>query len=155
MEFLDFNNSAAINEYEAFVQKMGGSFMQSTAWCGVKPDWLHEAVIVRDSKGAIIGTMLVLIKRFPMPFRPFLYAPRGPVWDFRDIQVLNTLLFGVQRLAKKYNAYSFKMDPLILETDNDKILMLQNAGLCHTPFQDDARVIQSRNNYILESEGRN
>ena len=54
----------------------------------MKPDWLHEAVISRDSAGKIAGSMLVLIKRFPPPMKSFLYSPRGPVWDYRNMDVL-------------------------------------------------------------------
>ena len=32
MEFLDFTNYDAVEEYEAFVQSRGGSFMQSVRW---------------------------------------------------------------------------------------------------------------------------
>ena len=67
MEFLDFTDAGAVAEYERFIQDSKGSFMQSVLWCAVKPDWLHEAVISRDSAGKIAGSMLVLIKRFPPP----------------------------------------------------------------------------------------
>lgn len=154
MEFLDFTNETATAEYEQFVSKNRGSFMQSLRWCGVKPDWLHEAVVSRDSEGKIAGTMLVLIKKFPPPLKPFLYAPRGPVWDFEDAGVLRDLLIGVWQLSQKYNAYSFKMDPLVEEMDSKKIFTLRSAGLTYQPWQEDAQTIQSRNNYILELQGR-
>lgn len=154
MEFLDFENPQAVAEYEAFVEKSGGSFMQSVRWCGVKPDWRHEAVIVRDSAGGILGSMLVLVKKFSFPLKAFLYSPRGPVWDYQNPEVLRELLLGVWQLSRKYHAYSFKMDPLIEETDSRKIFALRAAGLSFQPWQPDEKTIQSRNNYILELRGR-
>lgn len=154
MEFLDFSNRKAVEEYEAFVENRGGSFMQSVRWCGVKRDWLHEAVISRDSRGEIQGSMLVLVKKFPAPLKAFLYAPRGPVCDVEDGAVLQELLLGAWQLSRKYNAYSFKMDPLIEETDSTGIFSLRAAGLSYRPWQKDEEVIQSRNNYILELGGR-
>lgn len=154
MEFLDFSNPTAVEEYENFVASMGASFMQSVRWCRVKRDWLHEAVIVRNRQGRILGTMLVLVKKFPGPFRSFLYAPRGPVCDYQDIEVLTELMMGVKALSQKYRAYSFKADPLIEETDSSRIFALRAAGLSFQPGMPDERTIQSRNNYILELGGR-
>ena len=155
MEFLDFTDAGAVVEYERFIQDSKGSFMQSVLWCAVKPDWLHEAVISRDSAGKIAGSMLVLIKRFPPPMKSFLYSPRGPVWDYRNMDVLWDLLRGVWQLSRNYHAYALKADPLIEETDSDRIFALRSAGFTYQPFQEDAQVIQSRNNYLLELRGRN
>lgn len=155
MEFLDFENAAAVAEYETFVKSRGGSFMQSVRWGGVKPGWLHHAVISRDGDGRIQGSMLVLVKRFPWPLKAFLYSPRGPVWDYQDPFVLQDLLVGVRQLADRYHAYSFKMDPLVEETDSSRIFALRAAGFSYVPWQTDEQVIQSRNNYILELGGRN
>lgn len=155
MEFLDFANAGAVAEYEAFVKSMSGSFMQSVRWCGVKPDWLHEAVISRNGSGEIRGTMLVLVKKFPQPLKSFLYSPRGPVWDYRDGEAIQDLLLGVWQLSRKHHAYFFKADPLVEETDSSKIFALRAAGFSFRPWQPDERTIQSRNNYILELGGRN
>lgn len=154
MEFLNFEDPRAVEEYEAFVESRNGSFMQSVRWCGVKPDWLHEAVLSRDEAGNLRGSLLVLVKRFPTPLRSFLYAPRGPVCSLSDTETLTDLLRGVQALAKKHHAYSFKMDPLVEETDSGTVFALRAAGLSHRSHQPDERVIQSRNNYILELGGR-
>lgn len=154
MEFLDFTNLAAVREYEAFVQGAGGSFMQSARWCGVKRGWGHEAVLSRDGAGRLRASCLVLVKRFPPPFKPFLYAPRGPVWDYQDPAAFRDLLRGLEELAKKYHAYSCKLDPLIEESDSEKIYTLRGMGLNFTPWQPDDLTIQCRSNYILELGGR-
>ena len=43
MEYLDFNNRAAVEEYEAFLSSRSAHFLQSTLWAGVKHRWRHEA----------------------------------------------------------------------------------------------------------------
>lgn len=154
MEFLDFTNLTAVQEYEAFVESRGGSFMQSVRWCGVKRGWRHEAVISRDGQGKIRASCLVLIKKFLPPFKSFLYAPRGPVWDYQDHDAFSDLLLGLEELSQKYHAYSCKMDPLVEETDSEKIYALRAAGLSFVPWQPDDLNIQCRNNYILELQGR-
>lgn len=154
MEFLNFMNLDAVHEYEDFVQSRGGSFTQSVRWCGVKRDWLHEAVISRDGQGKIRASALVLVKRFPLPFKSFLYTPRGPVWDGRDSSALLDIIQGLEELAKKYHAYSCKLDPPIEETDNQAIFALEEAGLSFCPWVPDDLNIQCRNNYILELQGR-
>lgn len=154
MEFLDFTNYAAVREYEAFVQSRGGSFTQSVRWCGVKRGWYHEAVISRDGQGHIRASALVLIKKFPPPFKSFLYSPRGPIWDYRDQGALRDLLRGLGELAKKYHAYSCKLDPMVEESESEKIYALRSAGLGFVPWQEDDETIQCRSNYILELQGR-
>lgn len=154
MEFLDFSNFTAVQEYEAFVESHHGSFTQSIRWCGVKRDWFHEAIISRDRTGKIRASALVLIKKFPMPFKSFLYCPRGPVWDFQDQEAFEELLEGLEALSRKYHAFSCKMDPMVEEGESDKIFALRAAGLNFTPWQPDDLNIQCRNNYILELNGR-
>lgn len=154
MEFLDFTNPAAVAEYEAFVQASGGSFMQSARWCGVKRGWLHEAVVSRDGQGHIRAACLVLIKKFLPPFKSFLYAPRGPVWDFHDQNALRDLLSGLEALAKKHRAYSCKLDPPVEDWNAEAIHFLRAAGLGFVPWQEEDATIQCRSSYLLDLRGK-
>ncbi|WP_322173107.1 lipid II:glycine glycyltransferase FemX [Acutalibacter caecimuris] len=154
MEFLDFTNLTAVYEYERFVESHGGNFTQSVRWCGVKRGWYHEAIISRDGRGEIQGTALVLVKKFPPPFKSFLYAPRGPVCDYSDPYVLQDILAGLEELAKKYHAYSCKLDPMVEESESGKVFAMRRAGLQFIPWQPDDLTIQCRSNYILELGGR-
>ena len=154
MEFLDFDNVAAVREDEAFLMERGADFLQSTLWAGVKHRWKHQAIISRDGEGSIRATALVLIKRFPPPFKPFLYCPRGPVCDPTDHESLKDLLQGLEELAHRYHAYTCKLDPPIDETDSRAVYALRAAGLGFTPWQPDDVTIQCRNNYVLDIDGR-
>ena len=115
MEFLNFADQAAVREYEDFVESRGGSYLQSAHWCGVKQNWRHEAVLSRDSQGRLRATALVLVKKFPPPLRPFLYCPRGPVWDYVNVAAFEDLMEGLEELSRKYRAYYCKMDPQVEE----------------------------------------
>ena len=107
-------------EYEEFVSgHPRGEFMQSTRWQEVKSNWKWEAVVSRDGEGRIVGACGVLIQKMPLFGTTFLYAPRGPVCDIHDQQVLADLKAGVDQLAKTYNAHLFKMDPDVAADDQE------------------------------------
>jgi peptidoglycan pentaglycine glycine transferase (the first glycine) len=105
-------------EYKSFIESHDkGHFMQGYEWAKVKSEWKWEAIIERDSNGKIIGGLSVLIR--PVPFLPFtlMYAPRGPVCDIQDQNVLSALFDGIRLLAKKHKAYQFKIDPDVLSSN--------------------------------------
>lgn len=154
MEFLNFADQAAVREYEDFVESRGGSYLQSAHWCGVKQNWRHEAVLSRDSQGRLRATALVLVKKFPPPLRPFLYCPRGPVWDYVNVAAFEDLMEGLEELSRKYRAYYCKMDPQVEESEDKKVHALRAAGLSFVPWRQDDLGIQCRSNYILELQGR-
>lgn len=154
MEFLNFADKEAVREYEDFVESRGGSYPQSARWCAVKEGWRHEAVLSRDSQGRLRATALVLIKKFPPPFKSFLYCPRGPVWDYQDVAAFEDLMQGLEELSKKHRAYLCKLDPRVEESETQKIHALRAAGLSFVPWRQDDWGIQCRSNYILELKGR-
>jgi len=78
-----------------------------------------------------------------------MYACRGPVCDYTDKAVVMDLLEGIKQLAKKYKAYTFIMDPLVMVDDAQTIAFFKDCGLKiteHAPFHD---TIQPRYNYML------
>ena len=89
------NSNVCVNkmEYEAFVEghKQGG-FLQSMCWSLVKEGWGCEPVVIRDEKGDIKASVMVLIKSIPFLNITYMYAPRGPVCDFSDEATLKELL---------------------------------------------------------------
>lgn len=144
------------NEYENWnnTHRQGG-FMQSLRWAGVKKDgWGSSLILSRDSEGAIRGSMLVLIKKVPIFGWALLYAPRGPVCDPYDRETLEDLMTGVDLLKKKHRAYMFRMDPYVLASDDRYIAMAREMGFEFTPDMGDFTTIQTRNNYMLNIEGK-
>lgn len=156
MEILDKKNSALCEEYESFAKNhRNGVFMQSLKWPAVKDNWGWEAVISRDENDEIKGTCLVLIKKIPFLGCTFLYAPHGPVCDYRDEGTLNDLLDGVKALAKKHKSYEFMWDPCFEEKETDITELMRKMGFSHIDDAPELSTIQARNNYMLRNiEGK-
>lgn len=142
-------------EYEAFVSHHPqGGFTQSVNWQKVKNNWGYEAVVSRGADGGIIGAVGVLIQKVPVMGTAFLYAPRGPVCDLHDREVLADLKAGVDVLAKRYNAHEFKMDPDVLMSNTDFIALAKSMGFTQNYGPDGFEGIQARFNYRLYLNGR-
>lgn len=145
-----------INNYEQFCESSGyGNFMQSARWSGVKENWIAEYIIANDDKGNTVGVMLVLIKKIPFINTAMLYAPRGPVCDMYNKEVLEAIFTQVKQIAKKYHAYTIKIDPLIDENDKVAIENLKRLGFVHHPEKVGYDNIQCRENYVIDIDGRN
>ena len=145
MEILDKRNYF---EYEQFASGHAFSFMQSVNWTKVKTEWQHEVIVTRDDNGKICGGMLVLIREI-FPKVVLLYSPRGPVGDIHDKALWEELLKGVKILADRYDAFMFKVDPLVHEDDEEFISMAYSFGFTHLPKAREYDTIQRRYNYVL------
>lgn len=119
-------------EFDAFVRSHEhGCFMQSPAWAKVKTEWKHEIVVLRNEAGAIRAGMSILIR--PIGPVSMMYAPRGPVCDYDDAETLKALLAGAKAVAKKYRAYVLRMDPYVLESEQETIDKWVAAGCSFEP----------------------
>ena len=136
------------SEVETFVSNHpNGSFMQSPSWAKVKPNWKQEIVVVRDEQGSIKASMSILI--MPMGPSALMYAPRGPVCDYNDIETLKNIISGAKEVGKKHHAHILKLDPYILEGDEEHIENLKSIGLDFTANAAFKDTIQPRYNYML------
>ncbi len=124
--------SMSLENFEKFCDK-NGNFMQSVNWAKVKNSWNAEYIEVCDKNGNIEGTMLVLVKKIPFLKTAMLYAPRGPVCDMHNKGVLERIFEKLCEIAKKYNAYLLKIDPLIDERDIFAISNLKSLGFEYHP----------------------
>ncbi len=142
-------------EYEDFVSHHPrGEFTQSVHWQEVKSNWQFEAVVSRDGEGKIVGACGVLIQRMPLFGTSFLYSPRGPVCDLKDLAVLRDLKAGVDALAKIYHAHTFKIDPDVPAGDTFFIKVMEDMGFKRFYGPDGFETIQARFNYRLPLAGR-
>lgn len=142
-------------EFEQFVQRHpAGGITQSVRWHAVKSGWKHEVVVSRDENGEIAGAASVLVQKVPFFRTHLLYSPRGPVCNFYDRAVLADLKAGVDTLAKKYRAYTWKIDPEVLEEDEAFAQIMQEMGFACYKGADGFETIQARFNYRLYIEGR-
>lgn len=142
-------------EYERFVQgHPAGGVTQSVKWHEVKNNWGHEVVVSRNAEGEIIGGVSLLVQKVPVLNTCLLYSPRGPVCDYHDAAVLRDLKAGIDQLAAKYRAYSYKMDPDIPDSDNRFAEIASGMGFRRFRGGDGFETIQARFNYRLYLEGR-
>ena len=138
-KYTEFDNFCSLHPH--------GAFQQSPRWAGVKTEWTSEIVVSRNIQGEIIGGIFVLIRK--MGSKSLMYACRGPVCDYGDKSVINDLIRGVKELAKKYHAYKFVMDPLIMVDDEETIQRFVQCGFDITPHAEFHATIQPRFNYML------
>lgn len=138
-------------EYEDFVlHHKNGSFMQSVHWAELKRNWGQAVLVSRGEDGKIRGGMTILTQELQGYGKNFLYAPRGPVMDFLDEEAFADLVEGLHELAKRLNAFHFKMDPMVLSTDEAFIDMAKGYGFSYDPEAGDGNTIQMRANYMID-----
>ncbi|MFT3952683.1 MAG: peptidoglycan bridge formation glycyltransferase FemA/FemB family protein [Oscillospiraceae bacterium] len=155
MATVDFSNPVQCVEYEAFVAAhANGCFMQSLKWARVKPDWGHEAVLVRNAAGVPVAAALILIKKVPLLKTCLFYLPHGPVWDYGDAAAFNAVIAEVRKLARSYHAYRCILDPFITEGDTAVIDAVRAAGFSFKADAAELTTVQPRNNYMLFLRGR-
>ncbi len=139
--------------YEDFIKSSPKChFMQSDAWARVKDNWIHErAVVERD--GDVRGYMSILIRKMPLG-GALMYSPRGPVCDVHDRDTLKALMDEAERIAKKYNAYAFKLDPDVPSSDTAFAESMQSLGFKLNDTGKDFEGIQPRYVFRLHIEGK-
>ena len=103
------------DEYDRFVSgHPKGHILQSREWGEVKRSmgWVPLPVALYED-GRIRGAILVLKRRLPLPGmnKSIFYAPRGPVADIDDHDLLDRLFEGVRSLARAHGAIFLKIDP--------------------------------------------
>lgn len=152
---VEFVTKETLEEYEAFVSAHPkGHFLQSHAWSKQKPEWTWEGIIVRDEDGNIRGAMSVLIRRAPSLPYSIMYAARAPVCDIHDRETLSELLEGAKKLAAKYRAYVFKLDPDVPLSDTEFAGIMTELGFRHRDTGKNFSGIQPRFVFRLDVEGR-
>ena len=105
------------------------NFLQSPEWAKVKTEWENEFIIVKDNDGNIKGTMSILLRKVPIFKRYIMYAPRGFVCDPHDKETLQKLFEEAKKIAKKYKAFIFKLDPDISIEDTNFAQIVQELGI--------------------------
>lgn len=127
------------------------SITQDPNWAHVKDDWGNEQVYV-ERDGEIVAAMSLLIKKVPGGYS-LLYAPRGPICDLHDQQLVEELLAEAEILVKKYKAFAIKMDPEQLYSKELDVLY-RNAGyIVRNEGAGKEDLIQPRYNMIVKLTG--
>lgn len=104
------NNEEDLKRYNDFVRNSQYARpMQDTNWSKIKSNWTHDYVYLEENKQIIAAMSVIGIKN--TNGKHFLYAPRGPVCDFRDTKIVESLIKEAEPLKDKYDAFLLRMDP--------------------------------------------
>lgn len=127
MPILNKDDKKEIEKYNEYLNSSEYTRLtQALEWGKVKSNWKHEVVYLEEN-GKIIASMLILIKSIPVGNKTLMYAPRGPVCDVHDIELVKRLVEEVKPLAKKYNSYVLKFDPPVKYDKELEKLYLNNG----------------------------
>ena len=130
------------------------NFMQSPEWAKVKTEWKNEFIIVKDENGNIKGTMSILLRKTPIFGRYIMYAPRGFVCDVHDKETLKKLTEKATEIAKKYKAFIFRLDPDVLQSDEEFKKIIKQLGYkTKKNIKDINQVIQPK--YVFRLDVKN
>ena len=133
------------DEFDAFVENSEhGSILQESRWAEIKSNWNSSRVAVREN-GKICASALVLKRKLAAGFK-FFYIPRGPILDYRDVELRSFFFSSLKKWSRKCGAVVVKIDPLIChssvnsdgseQTDlnEDVIEWLKDFGFIHKGF---------------------
>ena len=128
MPILDLSNSEEVARYEEFVASSPhGHVMQSLNWAKVKENWDSDYVYLQDDSGNITAALSILSIKNDGE-QAFMYAPRGPVCDFRDIDTVKALVKEASPVIEKRNGFVLRMDPEFAY-DEEVLANYRNAGM--------------------------
>lgn len=151
---LDLNNQEQVAKYEEFVRNNpNGRVTQDVLWGKVKNNWQGLYVYREDEQQNITAAMSILYIE-ALPGKIFAYCSKGPVVDFNDAELVNSLVEeAVANLPE--NTFLLRMDPEIFYSDelNAKYEQLgyvtRNVNITHMHGN-----IQPRKNVVLYFDGR-
>lgn len=87
-------------------------------------------------EGRTVGAMLLLLKGIPLPGCSVAYAPRGPVGDPWDRDLMRGLIEAAAERARRRQALFLRMDPHVLqETLARRGDPFEALGLVHLPWR--------------------
>ncbi|MDD7384242.1 MAG: peptidoglycan bridge formation glycyltransferase FemA/FemB family protein [Actinomycetaceae bacterium] len=99
-------------EYEQFVSTHPhGHMMQSPSWARVKNNWDADYVYLRGNDGSIAAAMSILSVSNDDGHSSFLYAPRGPVCDLNDLDLIAALVKEAEPAIERRHGFVLRMDP--------------------------------------------
>lgn len=100
--------------------------MQSVNWSQVKSNWGADFVYLRATDGSIKAALSILSIANDGQ-HSFLYAPRGPVCDLADVELVSALIKEAQPVIEKHHGFLLRMDPEVPYSP-DLVKMYAQAG---------------------------
>ncbi|MFH1387006.1 MAG: peptidoglycan bridge formation glycyltransferase FemA/FemB family protein [bacterium] len=122
------------------------SILQSYEWGELKSLFGWRPVrIVLEEAGKIVAGISILKREVPFIRHSLLYAPRGPIIDFTNKDLLHDLLNAVEKEADRSHAISLKIDPEVVDENMEAKNNLLSLG-----FDKAHKQIQPRATFILD-----
>lgn len=99
------------NDFAAWGPK--GHILQSYEWGEIKGqgEWEPLRLIVEDQEGRPQASISILKRKLPVINKAIFYAPRGPVGDVDNWELMDFLFGKVRELARRQGAIFLKIDP--------------------------------------------
>lgn len=166
-----FTSNLTQAEFDQFaIKHQCATFFQSSHWAGVKDNWQPLYTGIYQDK-VLVGVCLVLKRNLVLKYN-FMYAPRGPLLDFNNKELLSFYLDNLKKLAKEHSAIALTIDPYVkrasysmqkamknkaeINYDDNLLTVFENHGFKHKGFSKDMRdTIQPRYQpvILLNTEG--
>lgn len=108
-----------------------GDLLQSFEWGELKSrgEWKPLRVFA-ESDGEIIAAASLLKRAIPKTGRCIMYAPRGPVLDTQNAELVNAFTGHLKNVAKEHGAILLKIDPPVPIEDT-----ISEKNLCSAGFR--------------------
>lgn len=106
-----------------------GDLLQSWEWGELKAKTGWRPVrVIGERHGEIVAAASILKRFIPKTGRCIAYAPRGPVLDTRDTELVQDFAAFLRETAIRHKAILLKIDPPIPIEDNDSEANIRSAG---------------------------
>jgi lipid II:glycine glycyltransferase (peptidoglycan interpeptide bridge formation enzyme) len=145
------NEIETYNSYIAHAQK--NHFLQSWEWGNLKEQTGWSAIrVIAEDRGVIVGALQLLSRKLPILNRTIIYAPRGPIIDNFDIDIMKEIIQATRKIAKETNAIFLRIDPDIRVDDITTVNRLREVGFVHRVQSKNFEGVQPRFVFRLSIE---
>ncbi len=92
------------------------TFLQSWSW-GEFNESIERKIWRLGVYEKDVLTGVALVVQVETRFGPYLYLPRGPVWDFANLEAFDALFAEIKNIGSTQGAIFIKLDPQVVETE--------------------------------------
>lgn len=112
------------------VQAPKSHILQSWEWGELKAqgEWIPYRILVENAERQPVAALSILARRIPVLGKLIFYAPRGPVGDWHNQELMDFLFSEVNKLAREKGAVFLKIDPDVSREDLDFLKYLDSRG---------------------------
>lgn len=140
--------------YNEFVKNSPfGRCQQDMAWGHVKNNWDTDAVYLEENGEIIAGLTIFSVNA--VQNKRLLYACRGPVCDFYDVDLVDRLIKEAKPIIDKYDSFLLRIDPEV-KYDAELVEKYRQRGYILRSRESETRsFIQPRYNMLIFFDGMN